>query len=44
MMAGGAPMDQKAHEETYARFIGLAKTGTIICALIAALVIFLISR
>ncbi|MDO6416443.1 aa3-type cytochrome c oxidase subunit IV [Sphingomonas sp. BIUV-7] len=43
-MADGAPMDQKAHEATYSRFIGLAKTGTVICALIAALVVFLISR
>jgi hypothetical protein len=43
-MAEGAPMDQKAHEETYSRFIGLAKTGTILCALIAALVVFLITR
>ncbi|PZU10794.1 aa3-type cytochrome c oxidase subunit IV [Sphingomonas sp.] len=43
-MAEGAPMDQKAHEETYARFIGLAKTGTIVCALIAAFVVFLITR
>jgi hypothetical protein len=43
-MAEGAPMDQKAHEETYARFIGLAKGGTIACALIAAFVIFLITR
>lgn len=43
-MVDGAHADQKAHEETYSRFIGLAKTGTIICALIAALVIFLITR
>lgn len=43
-MADGAKMDQKAHESTYASFIGIARTGTIICALIAALVIFLITR
>lgn len=43
-MAEGAEMDYKAHEGTYARFIGLAKGGTILCALIAALVVFLIAR
>ena len=44
MAENGANIDLNAHESTYSRFIGLAKTGTIICALIAAMVIFLITR
>jgi hypothetical protein len=40
-MAGN---DIKAHEQTYSGFIGWVKTGTIIVALVAALVVFLISR
>lgn len=43
-MAEGAKMDFPAHERTYSRFISLAKTGTVIVALIAALVIFVITR
>lgn len=39
-----ASSDFKAHEETYRGFIGWLKAGTVIVALIAALVIFLISR
>ena len=34
----------KAHEGTYASFIGLFKYGTVACALVAALVVYLISR
>jgi hypothetical protein len=44
MAEAGANIDLKAHEGTYARFIGLAKTGSVICAVIAAFVIFLITR
>ena len=40
----GAPMDNKAHEETYTGFLTLLKVGTIASALIGFLVIFLISR
>lgn len=36
--------DFKVHEETYRSFIGWLKAGTVIVALVAALVIFLISR
>ena len=44
MAESGANIDLNAHEGTYSRFISLAKTGSIICALIAAMVIFLITR
>jgi hypothetical protein len=44
MAEGGAHIDLKAHEDTYSRFIGMFKFGTIVCAIIAALVIFLITR
>jgi hypothetical protein len=43
-MADGAKIDFPAHERTYTRFIGLAKVGTVICALVAAFVIFMITR
>ena len=36
--------DMKAHQATYAGFINLVKFGTPAVALIAALVIFLITR
>ena len=44
MAENGANIDLKAHEGTYTRFIGIAKTGVVVCALIAAVVVFLISR
>lgn len=44
MAEQGAHIDLKAHEATYTRFIGLFKFGTVACAIIAALVIFLITR
>lgn len=44
MAEGGAKMDMPAHERTYSHFIGLFKYGAIACALIAALVIYLITR
>ena len=40
----GAKMDLPAHENTYARFIGIAKVGAIVCALIALTVVLIISR
>jgi hypothetical protein len=40
----GAPMDYKAHSQTYAGFLTLFKVGTIASALVAILVVFLISR
>lgn len=44
MMADGAKMDMPAHERGYANFISMAKFGTITVAIIAALVIFAITR
>jgi len=44
MADSGAHIDLKAHENTYVRFIGLFKFGAIACAIIAAFVIFLITR
>lgn len=35
--------DMKAHESTYGSFTGLVKWGTIICAVIAAFVVWLIA-
>jgi hypothetical protein len=35
--------DMKAHQSTYGSVMGMMKWGTIICALIAALVIWLIA-
>lgn len=40
-MAGNG--DMKTHEATYASLIGLMKWGTIGCAAVAALVIYLIA-
>lgn len=40
----GTPMDYKAHNQTYAGFLTLFKVGTVASALVAVLVIFLISR
>ncbi len=37
------PADLKAHEATYISMIGMLKYGAVACALIAALVIWLIS-
>jgi hypothetical protein len=44
MAEGGAKMDMPAHERTYAHFIGLFKYGAIACAIIAFLVMYLITR
>ncbi|WP_082472513.1 aa3-type cytochrome c oxidase subunit IV [Sphingomonas sp. Leaf357] len=41
-MAGNG--DLKAHEQTYGQVIGLLKWGAVACAVIAAAVIWLISR
>lgn len=35
--------DMKAHEATYSGFIGWAKWGTIVCAVIAAIVVLIIA-
>jgi hypothetical protein len=40
----GAPMDYKAHNETYSGFLTLLKVGTIASAIVAIIVVFLISR
>ena len=40
----GAPVDLPAHERAYSRFLYLFKYGAIASALVAALVIFLITR
>lgn len=34
----------KAHEETYGLFTGLMKWGTIICAIVAVIVVFIIAN
>lgn len=39
----GAPMDYKAHDNTYAGFRSLLKWGTILSALTGLLVVFLIA-
>ena len=44
MAESGAKMDMPAHERTYSGFIGVFKWGALFCAVIAALVIFLITR
>lgn len=36
--------DMKMHEGTYNGFIGMAKWGTIVCAVIAAFVVYVISN
>lgn len=43
-MAEGAKMDLPAHERTYGRFIGVAKVGAFVCAMIALVVVLIISR
>jgi hypothetical protein len=40
----GAPMDMPAHERTYGGFISLFKYGAIACAIVAAFVIYMITR
>lgn len=40
----GAPMDYKAHNETYVGFLTLFKVGAIVSALVGFGVILLISR
>jgi hypothetical protein len=42
-MADGAG-DLKAHEQTYEGFLSLLKVGTVVSALVAIVVILLISR
>ena len=42
--SGDATGDFQAHDESYHRFLGWLKFGTIGSALVAALVIYLISR
>ena len=39
----GAPMDYKAHNNTYSGFLGLLKWGTILSAATGLLLIFLIA-
>lgn len=39
----GAPMDYKAHNNTYSGFLTLFKVGTVLAALTGLLVIFLIA-
>jgi len=39
----GAPMDYKAHNNTYSGFLGLLKWGTILSAATGLLVVFLIA-
>lgn len=39
----GAPMDYKAHSNSYSRFLTMLKIGTIASALTGLLVIFLIA-
>ena len=39
----GAPMDYKAHNNTYSGFLSLLKWGTILSALTGLLVVFLIA-
>ena len=41
-MAGNG--DLKAHEQTYAQMIGMLKWGGVACFVIAAIVVWLISR
>ena len=36
-------MDSQAHVRTYTSFIGMVKWGSIACAIIAAIVVFLIA-
>jgi len=43
-MAGDTNGNLQAHGESYARFIGWLKVGSIVVALVVALVIFLITR
>lgn len=42
-MAEEPGMDMPAHVDTYARVMGLLKWGTVVCAIIAAFVIWLIA-
>jgi hypothetical protein len=39
----GAPMDYKAHNQTYGGFLTLLKVGTIVSAITGLLVVFLIA-
>lgn len=44
MAEGGADIDLSAHERSYGRFINLFKYGAVGCFIVAAFVIFLITR
>ena len=35
--------DMRAHEQTYSGFLGLFRWGTVACAIIAAVVVYLIA-
>lgn len=43
-MAGASGNDMKAHEGTYAGFIGLMKYGAIACVIVALIVVLLIAN
>lgn len=44
MAEAGAEIDLPAHQRTYGRFIGLAKTGAVACFVIALVVVLIIAR
>ena len=44
MAEHGAEMDFPAHERSYLRFLSVARWGAIACFLIAAIVVFIITR
>jgi hypothetical protein len=41
--SGDHGMDYPAHEKTWSAFTGMMKWGTVACALVGALVVFLIA-
>lgn len=41
---GDTAKDLKAHESTYAMFTGMMKWGTIFCAILGLIVIFVIAK
>ena len=41
---GGARGEIKAHERTYSSFISMAKVGTAVCVVLAAIVVLLIAN
>jgi hypothetical protein len=42
-MAEGSPVEMKAHEQTYDSFIRLFKYGTLVCLVVAFIVVCLIA-